>query len=65
MGGAVSTAANTTPWLNITPGVIGRIAVSTMLMGMAMYYLTTGRRDASMNRILIGAALAFASLLVF
>ena len=66
MGAATpATTADKLPWLNVTPTVVGRIAVSTVLMGMGMFYLSTGRRDGSMQRMLVGAALAFASLLVF
>lgn len=53
------------PWITITPKLMGKVAVSTMLMAMGMYYLTTGRRDANTSRMFTGAFLTLASVFLF
>jgi hypothetical protein len=53
------------PWLNVTPQVMGKMALSTVLMAVGMYYLTTGRREASVSRMFSGAFLALASVFIF
>lgn len=53
------------PWLAVTPKVMGKTALSVMLMAIGMYYLTTGRRDASVSRMFTGAFLALASVFLF
>lgn len=53
------------PWLDITPKVMGKVAMSTVLMAVGMYYLTTGRREASMSRMFTGAFLTLASVFLF
>jgi hypothetical protein len=53
------------PWLTITPKVMGKVALSTVLMAIGMYYLTTGRREASVSRMFTGAFLALASVFLF
>lgn len=53
------------PWLSITPQVMGKAALSTVLMAMGMFYLTTGRRDADTGRMFTGALLALASVFLF
>lgn len=53
------------PWLDVTPRVMGKAALSTVLMVVGMYYLTTGRREASVSRMVTGAFLALASVFLF
>lgn len=53
------------PWLDITPRVMGEMAISTVLMAIGMYYLTTGRREASVSRMFTGAFLTLASVFLF
>lgn len=53
------------PWLSITPQVMGKMALSTVLMAVGMYYLTTGRREASVSRMFSGAFLTLASVFLF
>lgn len=53
------------PWISVTPAVMGKMALSTVLMAIGMYYLTTGRRDASMSRMFTGAFLTLASVFIF
>ena len=53
------------PWLSITPQVMGKMALSTVLMAVGMYYLTTGRREASVSRMFSGAFLTLASVFIF
>lgn len=53
------------PWLDVTPQVMGKMALSTVLMATGMFYLATGRRDAEMSRMLTGAALTLASVFLF
>ncbi|PIR15307.1 MAG: hypothetical protein COV48_15065 [Elusimicrobia bacterium CG11_big_fil_rev_8_21_14_0_20_64_6] len=53
------------PWISITPLVMGKMALSTILMTTGMYYLTTGRRDGEMSRMISGAVMTLLSLFVF
>ena len=53
------------PWITLTPKVMGKMALSTMLMSMGMYYLTTGRRDADTSRMITGAVLSLSSVFIF
>lgn len=53
------------PWLAVTPRVMGKMALSIVLMAIGMHYLTTGRRDASVSRMFTGAFLALASVFLF
>ncbi len=53
------------PWITLTPKVVGKMALSTTLMAMGMFYLTTGRRDAEVSRMITGAILALASVFLF
>jgi hypothetical protein len=58
-------AAAPKPWITLTPSAVGKLALSTMLMSMGMYYLTTGRRDADMSRMITGAVLTLAAVFIF
>ncbi|MDE2489647.1 MAG: hypothetical protein KGM24_02285 [Elusimicrobia bacterium] len=51
------------PFGGLTRGFIVRFAASVAFFGMGMHYLVTGRQQASLNRMAVGAALALASLL--
>ncbi len=53
------------PWIAVTPILMGKMALSTMLMAIGMYYLVTGRRDADMSRMITGAVLTLASVFIF
>jgi hypothetical protein len=53
------------PWISVTPRVMGKMALSTVLMAIGMYYLTTGRREASVSRMFTGAVLTLASVFIF
>ncbi|MDX6768973.1 MAG: hypothetical protein SF051_05535 [Elusimicrobiota bacterium] len=53
------------PWLNITPLVAVRVAAATVCISTGMYYLVTGRREASLDRMWTGAFLCLLSLLAF
>ncbi len=62
---ASSSAGSTLPWLDITHGVALRVSVSTVCISIGMYYLVTGRRDASLDRMITGAVLCLMSCFVF
>lgn len=53
------------PWIKITPQVMGKMSLSTVLMISGMYYLVTGRREANMSRMFTGAILTLASVFIF
>ncbi|MBI5246850.1 MAG: hypothetical protein HY923_06685 [Elusimicrobia bacterium] len=53
------------PWLTVTPAVAGRMALSTVLMAIGMYYLVSGRKEANVSRMFTGALLALASVFLF
>jgi len=53
------------PWLSVTPQIMGKTALSTVLMAMGMFYLTTDRRDADTSRMFTGAFLTLASVFLF
>jgi hypothetical protein len=53
------------PWIAVTPQIIGKMALSTMLMAIGMYYLVTGRRDAELSRMITGAVLSLLSVFIF
>ena len=59
------TEAASKPWLTVTPNVAGRMAVSTVLMAIGMYYLVSGRKEANVSRMFTGALLALASVFLF
>ena len=69
MGGvgtaSLESSSKATPWLNVTPGVMGRTALSITLMAAGMYYLATGRKEADFGRMVTGAILSLASLACF
>lgn len=50
------------PWLNITPQLAVKVAGAVVLMTIGLYYLATGREQRSLNRMILGALLAFGSL---
>ena len=53
------------PWIVLTPPVLGKVAVSISLMAAGMHYLVTGRRDADVSRMIVGAILTLASVFIF
>jgi hypothetical protein len=58
-------AAPAHPWLNVTPTVALRVSAATVLISTGMYYLVSGRREASLDRMMTGAVLCLLSLLVW
>lgn len=52
------------PWLNVTPGMMEKTAISVPLLAVAMFYLVTGRQQANVGRMITGAILALASVAV-
>ncbi|MBI3289391.1 MAG: hypothetical protein HYZ74_07730 [Elusimicrobia bacterium] len=63
LSGTVASAS--TPWLNITPSVVGKMTLSTVLMACGMYYLASGRKEADVSRMITGAILTLLSIFVF
>ena len=53
------------PWIKMTPQAMGKMALSTVLMAIGMFYLTTGRKEASLSRMITGAIFTLASVLIF
>lgn len=58
-------ASDAMPWLAITPTVALRVSASTVLITVGMYYLVSGRKEASLDRMIGGAMLCLLSMLVF
>lgn len=53
------------PWLTITPELMGKVALSTVLISAGMFYLVSGRKEGSFSRMVIGAILSLASLFIY
>jgi len=53
------------PWIKMTPQALGKTALSTVLLAIGMFYLTTGRKEANLSRMITGAVITLASVLVF
>lgn len=53
------------PWISVTPAVMGKTALSVVMMCAGMYYLVSGRRDADASKMITGAILAVASVFLF
>lgn len=53
------------PWLDVTPLVALRVSAATMLIAMGMHYLVSGRKEASLDKMINGAVLCLMSLLAF
>lgn len=53
------------PWLNVTPTVGLRVSASIMLISMGMYYLSAGRKEASLDKMIAGALLCLLSMMTF
>lgn len=47
---------------HITPATIGRFTLAVVLFGASMHYLVSGRKEASLNKMFVGALLALASI---
>lgn len=65
ISGGAPAATQKLPWLDITPQIGLRVAASVSLMTVGLYFLSTGRRDADLQRMILGGLLSFASLLTF
>ena len=53
------------PWLTITPTVMGKVALSTVLISSGMYYLVSGRKEGNFSRMVTGAILSLVSLFIY
>ncbi len=53
------------PMISITPLIMGKTAFSVMLFAMGMHYLSTGRSEADLSRMVSGAVLTLASVFIF
>ena len=53
------------PWIKMTPQALGKVALSTVLMAIGMFYLTTGRKEASLSRMITGAVFTLGSVFIF
>lgn len=51
------------PLVRLTANTALRFAMATVLFGAAMHYLVSGRKEASMGKMITGALLILASLL--
>jgi hypothetical protein len=51
------------PAVQVAPKTVLRVAGAIVLLSMSMHYLATGRKEASLQRMITGAILALASLL--
>jgi hypothetical protein len=51
------------PVIRFTPQYAAKFAVAIVLFGAGMHYLTSGRKEADLGRMITGALLALASLL--
>lgn len=52
------------PVVRLTPQRALRFAAAITLFGAGMHYLSAGRKDASLSKMMTGAVLALASLLL-
>jgi hypothetical protein len=59
----VVTGTSVEPAIRFTPRHALKFAVAIVLFGAGMHYLVSGRKEASLNRMITGALLALASLL--
>lgn len=50
------------PLFRLTPATALRFAASATLTGASMHYLISGRKEANLGKMVIGAVLALASL---
>jgi hypothetical protein len=60
---AVVATSSRTATLSMTPQRALRFSVAFTLFGASMHYLVSGRKEASLNKMITGAILAFLSLL--
>lgn len=51
------------PVIRFTPKAALKFTAAIVLFGAGMHYLTTGRKEADLSRMITGAVLALASLL--
>jgi hypothetical protein len=58
------TAPEPVPAIRLQTQTMLRAAAAIALLGMAMHYLVTGRKEADVSRMILGALLALASLVV-
>ena len=56
---------NPKPWITITPAVMGKLALSIVMMASGMGYLATGRKEANLSRMITGALLTIGSVFIF
>ena len=53
------------PWLTITPTLMEKVAVSTVLISAGMFYLVSGRKEGNFSRMVAGALLTLASIFIY
>lgn len=56
---------STRPALELTPAVLTKSAASLVLTSMGLYYLVSGKKLQSVERMVVGAALILGALLLF
>ena len=62
---AASAAAAGKPWLNVTPSMMERMSLAVPLLAIGMFYLVTGRQQANFGRMMTGAILSLAGVVLF
>lgn len=50
------------PWKGLTPVYAGKLAMAIVCFGAGMHYLSSGRKEANLNKIITGAVLSLLSL---
>ena len=61
---SISAGTQLTPTIVMTPKRALRFSAAFTLFGAAMHYLVSGRKEANLNKMVTGAVLVMASLLL-
>jgi hypothetical protein len=61
---AIAAGTQLTPTITMTPKRALRFSAAFTLFGAAMHYLISGRKEANLNKMVTGAVLVMASLLL-
>jgi hypothetical protein len=59
-----ASAAQVQPVIAMTPKQALKFSVAITLFGAAMHYLVSGRKEANLGKMITGALLALASILI-
>ena len=59
----VAAGTHLTPTISMTPKRALKFSVAFTLLGAAMHYLVSGRKEANIDKMITGAVLVLASLL--